>query len=300
TTLFRSVVRGAIHAIAPGDFALLGRALVSDDDKELGAQLGQQVRRLASEHAIAPTEALEEVTAATLDALAEKGSLDKNGLHDALRQRVGEDLMPWCKGCKSHHVAPMLWRYATIRAGARLDADRRYVRADPGPSPAASDAVYRFLRFYGPATPADFAEWGGIGKPHAKRLWSEVESDLAELQVEKKVAWVAREDTAALESPPEAEGIRLLPPGDPYLQKVNRPLLTPDAELRKRLFRPVASPGAVLRDGRLAGLWRVRDNRGRTEITVEPLDGLTRAEIDDEANRVAQLRDAEQATVLLA
>ena len=33
---------------------------------------------------------------------------------------------------------------------------------------------------------------------------------------------------AALESPPTARGIRLLPPGDPYLQKPNRPLLAPD------------------------------------------------------------------------
>lgn len=293
-------LRGAIHALAPEDFALYGRALVSTDDKELGAQLGQQVRRLAAEHGIAPTEALEEVTAATLDALAEKGSLDKNGLHDALRQRVGEDLMPWCKGCKSHHVAPMLWRYATVRAGVRLDAGRRYVRADPGPAATASDAVHRFLRFYGPATPADFAEWAGVGKPHAKRLWEEAGTDLTEVEVEKQAAWIASDDAATLASPPQAEGIRLVPPGDPYLQKVNRPLLAPDAELRKRLFRPVASPGAVLRDGRLVGLWRVKANRGRTEVTVEPLDDLDRSEIEAEAHRVAQLRDAEQATVLLA
>ena len=41
---------------------------------------------------------------------------------------------------------------------------------------------------------------------------------------------------AALESPSEAEGIRLLPPGDPYLQP-NRPLLPPRGA-PERLFRP--------------------------------------------------------------
>ena len=33
-------VRGAIHALAPDDFALYGRALISGDDDELAMQLG--------------------------------------------------------------------------------------------------------------------------------------------------------------------------------------------------------------------------------------------------------------------
>ena len=102
-------------------------------------------------------------------------------------------------------------------------------------------------------------------------------------------------DAGALESPPAAEGIRLLPPGDPYLQKPNRPLLAPDPELRKRLFRPVASPGAVLR-----GLWRMK-LKGRTaEVTIEAFCRLPRGVIEEEAQRVAQLRGAAQAAVVLA
>jgi len=42
------VVRGAIHALAPADFALYGRALLARDDDELGAQLGQRVWRIVS------------------------------------------------------------------------------------------------------------------------------------------------------------------------------------------------------------------------------------------------------------
>ena len=96
----------------------------------------------------------------------------------------------------------------------------------------------------------------------------------------------------ALESPRAAEGIRLIPPGDPYLQKPNRPLLAPDTELRKRLFRPVASPGAVLRDGRVAGLWRMRMKGPAAELTVERLGRLRRGELEQEAQRVAELRGA--------
>ena len=209
------VVRGAIHALAPGDLALYGRALIARDDGELAAQLGQQVQRLAAEEGFAPSEALEEVAKATNDALANGRTLDKNELHEELRQRVRPHLMPWCRGCQSHHVAPMLWRYATVNAGARLDSERRYRRGEPGRTPTPSEAVRRFLGFYGPAKPGEFAEWAGLAKPHAQRLWDEAAGDLAEMRVGKSKGWLMGEDMGALESPPAAEGIRLIPPGDP-------------------------------------------------------------------------------------
>jgi hypothetical protein len=289
------IVRGAIHALAPGDFALFGRALVANDDDELGAQLGRQMQRLAAEKGFAQTEALEEVAAATSEALGDGRRLDRNELHEELRQRVGKDLLPWCKGCKSHHVAPMLWRYATVKAGVRLDAQRRYRRGKPGRAPRASEAVRRFLGFYGPATPSDFADWAGLARPHAQRLWAEVEGDLVEVQA----GWLLREDVASLESPPAAEGIRFLPPGDPYLQKPNRARLAPDPGLRKRLFRPVGSPGAVLRDGRLAGLWRPKAKGRKVELTVERLDALPRDGLEEEAQRVARLRGAAEAVLVV-
>jgi hypothetical protein len=294
------VVRGAIHALAPGDHALYGHALIARDDDELGAQLGRQVRRLADEKGFAPTAALEEVAAATKEALANGRALDKNELHEELRERVRADFMPWCRGCKSHHVAPMLWRYATVKAGVRLDSERRYRNSKPGRAPAASEAVRRFLGFYGPAAPADFAEWAGLAKPHAQRLWDDVGDDLAEVRVGKGNAWLMSEDVYALESPPSAEGVRLIPPGDPYLQKPNRPLLAPDPDVRKRLFRPVASPGAVLSAGRLTGLWRLRAKGGKAEITVEKLGRLARGDLEEEAQRVAALRGAAEAAIVFA
>jgi hypothetical protein len=291
------IVRGAIHALAPDDYALYGRALIARDDDELAVQLGQQVKRLAAEKGFAPTEALEEVATATSDALANGRALDKNALHEELRQRVSADLMPWCRGCGSHHVASMLWRYGTVKAGVRLDAERRYTKGKPGRAPAATEAVRRFLRYYGPGKPADFADWAGLAKPHAQRLWDSAADELAEVRVGRDAAWLLSEDVDALGSPPAAEGIRLLPPGDPYLQKPNRPLLAPEPELRKRLFRPVASPGAVLRDGRLAGLWRAESKGKKAAFTVEKLGRLRRADLVPEAERIAHLRGAAEATV---
>jgi len=114
--------------------------------------------------------------------------------------------MPWCEGCESHHVAPMLWRYGSVEAGALLDSQRRYVLGKPGPGPAAGEAVNRFLRFYGPATAGDFAEWAGIARPHASRLWQRVEGNLCEISVGRLTAWMASEDLEDLESPPGADG----------------------------------------------------------------------------------------------
>ena len=290
------IMRGAIHALDPGDFALYGRALIARDEQELGAQLGRQMRGLADEKGFACTDALDEVADATTDALAED-PLDKTALHAALRERVNPDLMPWCKGCQSHHVAPMLWRYATVKAGVALDSERRYRLGRPGRAPAASEAVRRFLHFYGPHTSAGFAEWAGLAKSHARRLWDEVAGEL--VGVDDK-AFALAADAGALDAPPAAEGIRLLPPGDPYLQKPNRALLAPEEELRKRLFRPVASPGAVLRDGRLAGLWRAKAKGKRTELTVEPLGRLARGPLEEEAERIAALRGSTAATVVVA
>lgn len=286
------IVRGAIHALAPDDLALYGRALISSDDDELAAQLGQQVQRLAAEKGFAPSDALDEVAEATKGALRGGRALSKNELHDELRERVRADLLPWCRGCKSHHVAPMLWRYGGVKAGARLDSERRYLLGKPGRSPAAAEAVRRFLHFYGPADPGDFADWTGVAKPHAKRLWKQVEGDLAEVGVGKRKAWALSADLSDLESPPEASDVRLIPAGDPYLQKPNRQLLAPDAELRKRLFRPVASPGAVLKDGRLVGLWRAKAQGKNAEITVEKLGRIASKHLEPEARRLAELRGA--------
>ena len=288
-------LRVAIHAIAPADFPLWGRALTARDDAELVPLLGDHVHKLAAERGFALTDAVDETTAATKDALRGGRRLDKNALHEELRKRVRDDLLPWCRGCGSHHVPPRLWRYAVVKAGVRLDAERRYVKGKAGRVPPGSEAVRRFLRFYGPATPDDLAVWAGIGKPHARRLWDGV-ADLAEVDG----AWMLAEDQRALASRPGAEGIRLLPPGDPYLQKPNRPLLAPDPELRKRLFRPVASPGVVLADGRLAGAWRAKAMGKKLELTVEKLGRVARKDVAEEAQRVAALRGAAEAVVVLA
>jgi hypothetical protein len=291
-------LRAAIHALTPADFALYGRGLIASDDDELIEQLGQQLKRELGAARIAPEEALAEVAEATGAALAGGRALTKDELHAELRSQVRGELLPWCRGCGSHHVAPMLWRFAGVRTGMRCDSKRRYLLGDPGPPPPPAEVARRFLRFYAPASAKELGAWTGVARTHARRLWGEIEDELAEVKLDGRRTWVLREDEAELASPPSVRGVRLVPPRDPYLQQVDRATLAPDPDLRKRLFRPVASPGGVLQDGRLAGLWRARARGKRTEIEVEELEPIDRDQLESEAARVAEARGAEAAEVV--
>ena len=85
------------------------------------------------------------------------------GLHDGLRERVRDELLPWCKGCQSNHVSPMLWRYAGVAAGMRMDSERRFRAGRPGRRRKRADLARAYLRFYGPAEVKGFADWARPG-----------------------------------------------------------------------------------------------------------------------------------------
>jgi Winged helix DNA-binding domain len=95
----------------------------------------------------------------------------------------------------------------------------------------------------------DLAAWAGIAPSHAKALLQAVHDEL----VPVGKAFLLGADLPVFESPPAARGTRLLGPGDPQLNARDRAVLAPDETIRKRIWRPVGSPGLVLQDGRPAG-----------------------------------------------
>jgi len=287
-------LRAAIHVQRPEDFALFGRTLIARDDEELARQMGTPARKLLAGAGIPANEALDEVTAATEAALAGGTRLTKDGLHEELRSTVRRELMPWCKGCGSHHVAPMLWRFASVSAGARRDAEGHYLIGRPKPKgkPSPADALRRFLALYGPANLADFLAWSSLPQATGTRVWEEVSPELADLEWSGGAGSLPPEDLAALEDAAEPQGVLLLAANDPYLAQPDRGSLVPDPALRKRLFRPVASPGTVLLDGRIAGVWRARAKGRRLSIEIEELEHIPRRRIAPEIERIAALREA--------
>jgi hypothetical protein len=146
-----------------------------------------------------------------------------------------------------------------------------------GKEPPTSDAaapraelVRRFLHCYGPSTPRRFAEWTGRSLRDAKAAFELVDRELVEVRVAEGRAWLLSSDQKAMESPPRPSGVRLIPSQDPYLQQRDRTVLLEDDVARKRLWRPVRGPGAVLVDGEIVGAWHARKAGSLLQVGVEP------------------------------
>jgi hypothetical protein len=290
-------VRGAPLAVAPDDVPVFTAGLAPPDERSARALLQTATRTLGEMPAL---EALDRVSAAVAGALA-AGPLPAGDFHQALRERLPPGLLPWCRGCESHHVHPSLWRATGVRGvlaivgrdgrsavfGSPPDAPQR---ADPG-----AELARRFLHAYGPSRPPLLAAWAGLAPAHAAGLWARA-GELSPVDVDDREAWVLAGDERTLAAPPPAAGARLLGGLDPYLTMRDRELLVPDAALRKRVWPVLGGPGVVLVDGALAGLWRPAKKGRRLVVTVEPLGAAARAAGDAlaaEAQRIAPFRGAE-------
>ena len=297
-------IRGAPLAVARQDLPVFTAGLAPPDEEAARAVVGNAWKALEK---ITAMEALDRVGEAVQDSLRD-GPLARDDFHQALRERLPEELLWWCKGCDSHHVHPSLWRATGIRGvlaivgrdgrSAVFGAPPKAKRVkDPG-----AELARRFLGAYGPARPKLLADWAGIAPSHAKLLWDRAGA-LTEVGVEGRTAWVLAGDEAALADPPEARGARLLPNLDPLTAGRDRELLVPDAAVRKRIWTVLGGPGAVLLDGAVAGLWRPAKKGRKLVVTVEPLGRLGKAAreaLAAEAERIAPYRGAETAELAWA
>jgi len=297
-------IRGAPLAVARQDLPVFTAGLAPPDEEAARAVVGNAWKALEK---ITAMEALDRVGEAVQDSLRD-GPLARDDFHQALRERLPEELLWWCKGCDSHHVHPSLWRATGIRGvlaivgrdgrSAVFGAPPKAKRVkDPG-----AELARRFLGAYGPARPKLLADWAGIAPSHAKLLWDRAGA-LTEVGVEGRTAWVLAGDEAALADPPEARGARLLPNLDPLTAGRDRELLVPAAAVRKRIWTVLGGPGAVLLDGAVAGLWRPAKKGKKLVVTVEPLGRLGKAAreaLAAEAERIAPYRGAETAELAWA
>ena len=55
----------------------------------------------------------------------------------------------------------------------------------------------------------------------------------------------------------------------------------------------------MLKDGRLAGLWRVKAKGRKAQITVERLGRFARKAVEEEAQRIADLRGVSEAILVV-
>ncbi|GAA4903254.1 winged helix DNA-binding protein [Actinomycetospora succinea] len=167
-------------------------------------------------------------------------------------------------------VDGLLRAATTGRVRIRWDGRDTLVWVVPAPSTtvdaARAELLRRFLAVLGPSDAPGFARWAGLSPADAQATWEAV-------PVEATVP--------AGRAP--VSGVRLLPPGDLFLQAPDRALLVPDAAHRRAVWPlGVAQPGALLADGEIAGTWRRRGHR----VEVSPFGDLaegTRRAAEEEA-----------------
>jgi Winged helix DNA-binding domain len=288
--------RGSPYVVPSADVRVFTAALVPSDEAGLRALVGSATSKEAGEEGFGVGEALSLVAAAARDGLA-AGPLGRDDFHQALRERLPAGLLPWCRGCQSHHVRPGFWRALGPLEVTVMPEKATWALASP-PSMSLEDAraelVRRFLRVYGPASPSDLASWAQTGSAHAKQLFEGVADELVPAAVEGRRGFVLGSDVARLESPPPASGVRLLGGYDPWVAQPDRSsLVGGDDALRKKLFPSVGRPGVVLVNGVMAGIWKGRKQGATLELSVDWLG--PEADIAEEAAAIASLRGCVEA-----
>jgi hypothetical protein len=159
---------------------------------------------------------------------------------------------------------------------------------------AQAELVRRYLSCYGPSTSVHFAEWAGVSPLQAARAWRLLEEELMEVDFEGRDAWLLRRDLPRLMSPHMPEGVRFLPPHDPYLQLRDRETLIADKTLQRHIWRAVGNPGIVLAEGKPVAMWRPLKKSKSLHLKVELFDPISpgiRRKIEAEATTLAPYRN---------
>ena len=258
-----------------------------------------------------PEHALVEVEKAMVAALGTEAR-SKGEVSAAATASLPSELTPWCNSCKVHHpsesvfrAAPLLGRLVLTGTAPVLLARAKSWLGDDAAGDVdrvRTELLRRYLHCYAPTTAGHFAEWAGIAKADARRRWAAVADALVPVQGGTK-GFVLEEDLDALDRPPPATGVRLLPAKDSFLQARDRDVLFPDAADRKAVYPTLGGPGVVLHEALPVATWRGAAKGKRYEVTIAPFSTMTRtvrAAVEEEAQRVAHVRGHEVASVVEA
>jgi len=166
---------------------------------------------------------------------------------------------------------------------------------------AAKELLRLYLHCYGPSRPAQFALWAGISPAQARRAWSLVAEELQSMERGRPSTWMLEADVVALREALLPQGVRLLPPHDPYLQARDRDLLVAERDRQRLVWRTIGNPGAILVDGEIAGVWRPAKRGKALRISARLFRSLepgTRSRLQDEAERLGPFRGADTVELL--
>jgi Winged helix DNA-binding domain len=220
----------------------------------------------------------------------------KGDVSTRLARVMPEPYLRYCRACQATHLYEQPFRLAAFRAGLELEPDTSppVLRRIPGFTRAAKadpryDAVRAYLRFLGPATPKQVAEYIDAPVKDVQAVWPQ---DVVEVTVGREKRSLLAADEEALESADPAV-TRLLGPFDLFLQARDRSTIVPDAVRAKELWPVLGRPGAVLVDGELVGSWRPRQSGRSLRVAMTPwrkLSATIHKGVLEQAERLAAYR----------
>jgi hypothetical protein len=291
--------RGTVHLLAATDLAMWTGALAA-------------IPAGAGPPAIALTPAqTDEVVAAIDDALTGAGA-------ELTVEELGEFVVAATGTWATDLVVPAFagmwprWRLALATAanrgslcfGPQRGRNVTYTspaRWLPGFRPAAADLslrwlLRRYLTAFGPATPAQFAQWLAAPRRWAVDLFTEFAEDLVAVRLDGARAWLPADDCALPTT--RASGVRLLPYFDAYVVGCHpRDRVYPGSVAQRALSGGQAGTvPVVLVNGEVAGVWNLRRSGRRLHLGVELLRSLTarqRDQLDEQTDRVATILDGQ-------
>jgi hypothetical protein len=271
--------RGAPYVVAEADLAVFTRGALPVDEASARTFAPSAVKAL-DPHGIALLDAFAEVERVMRSAVAD-GPVERDDMHQQLRDALPGSLLWACKGCGTEHVHPMVWRGACTMGALRRDdaspsraVTYAAVASSPDPSgdvAARAELTRRALHHHGPLTLSELAAWLSVSKPETRARLDAIAGELEEVDRQGEPAWALAADLELLTAPPAPQSLRLLAAGDPLLDSRDRASLVPDPAVHKEVWRALASPGVVLADGAVVGTWRAKAKGRRLELTLTPL-----------------------------
>jgi hypothetical protein len=234
----------------------------------------------------------------------------KGAVSTALTQVLDPPYLTDCRPCGCTHCRESLFRIATLQGGLELlpDSSPPVLQRIPGfrppyfagagtPTDPRFEVVRNYLRFFGPARPADAAVFLDSSIAEVSAHWPtdtvavEV-TDGPQLRGDRSI--LASDAGGLVTEPEKREVVKLLGPYDAYLQARDRALLVADGTRAKGLWRTLGRPGAVAVDGEIVGTWRPKSSGKKLTVLWDPWVPVTarlRTDVTVEAERLAALRD---------
>ena len=294
--------RGAPHLHRRRDLGKLVKALWPISDADASARINSAQIRQGVKLGITAFE----VTAAAFREVVIT-SMPRGEASTQISRRVPRELTYDCRTCAARHIAGNVWQHSGLAGGVQVesrgkDATLGPIRdapPQPGANEGIEDLIETYLRFLGPATPAEVAKYLGSAPAEIKKVWPA--ERLREVRLNGRRTWIPAGSSAALSSATPVAGVRFVPAMDPLLQARDRDVLVPERAQQKEVWRILGNPGVILVDGEIAGVWRAKmAGRKRVDLTVTPFGTLTakaRKALEEEAAVVARAREVPEATV---